>query len=462
MLCVEGELTGDGRMIERNSLRWENLPLPLRYVAEDVGAHDGAQVVGQITEVTRASNGQILGRGTMDMGSEIGREVIRKVGEKLITGVSVDLDDVSFEVRIAAELLDGMDLMEDDPEEPGPETDSEGRVVVAKIKSDDEVRVTTSGRVRAATIVAIPAFATAQIELDPEEEDEEPDSPAAPDEDEDEDEEMASLVASTRIPVDPPVAWFADPGLTGPTPLVVTEDGRVYGHLAEWGTCHVGLAHKGCVTPPHSATGYAYFRTGSVLTAEGREVSTGRITLETRHAVDRMTAAQALAHYENTGRVVADVAAGEDAFGIWVAGALRPGTTPSQVRSLRAAPLSGDWRRVAGNLELVAALAVNVPGFPIPRPAGLVASGVVQSLVASGMLAPRKVQRPGTPGALSIEDLRYLKRLADRERAEEARATLSAAESLALRVRSTTLAMKRSQWGPVRRGLVRPVTIKEG
>jgi hypothetical protein len=128
-----------------------------------------------------------------------------------------------------------------------------------------------------------------------------------------------------------------------------------------------------------------------------------------------------LAHYEHTGRAIADVNAGEDAYGIWVAGALRPGATDDQVRALRGAPLSGDWRKIGSSgLELVAALAVNVPGFPIPRPQGLAAGGAMQALVAAGMLAPapptraaRRTQRK----SLSEEDYAYLKRLADRERA---------------------------------------------
>jgi hypothetical protein len=101
--------------------------------------------------------------------------------------------------------------------------------------------------------------------------------------------------------------------------------------------------------------------------------------------------------------------------------------------------LSGDWRRIGGNLELVAALAVNVPGFPVPRPRGLVASGSMQSLVAAGMLPPRKVKRPGTPGALSLDDLRYLKKLAAREKADEQEkqlAVLDRASDLAARLRS--------------------------
>jgi hypothetical protein len=52
-------------------------------------------------------------------------------------------------------------------------------------------------------------------------------------------------------------------------------------------------------------------------------------------------------------------------FGIWFAGALRPCLAKEDIRALRAAPLSGGWRQIDGNLELVAALTVNVPGFPI-------------------------------------------------------------------------------------------------
>ena len=43
--------------------------------------------------------------------------------------------------------------------------------------------------------------------------------------------------------------------------------------------------------------------------------------------------------------------------------ALRPGLSDEQVRTLRASPLSGDWRYIDGQLELVGALAVNLPGF---------------------------------------------------------------------------------------------------
>jgi hypothetical protein len=429
----EGEMTGDGRMIQANALRWENLPIPFRWVGEDSGFHDGAQVVGRILAVERKGSA-INASGDFDLGSEAGREAARQVGENLVTGVSMDLDDISFEIRVAADLLNGMMA---DPFAPTgeQETDSEGRVTVLEVNADDEVMVTTDARIRAATLVAIPAFEGARITLDS------GSSVPAGSPVEDGEEEVGLALVAGGFPLEPPAAWFSDPHLEVATPLVVTAEGRVYGHLATWGTCHTSFQGQ-CVTPPNSESDYAYFRTGSVMTAEGAEIGVGHITLDTLHAKPGATANAALAHYENTGRAVADITVGEDAVGIWVAGALRPGTTPEQVRVLRASPISGDWRRYGHSLELVAALAVNVPGFPIPRPQGLVASGSMLSLVASGMLAPSKVIPPG-PGSLSTDDLRYLKRLADRERREEeARAAglRDDASALARRVRAGILA----------------------
>lgn len=113
----------------------------------------------------------------------------------------------------------------------------------------------------------------------------------------------------------------------------------------------------------------------------------GQVTLGTGHAPIYASAQAAAAHYDNTGTAVADVRAGSDVYGIWVAGALRPGVTDTQVRALRGAALSGDWRRINGPLRLVGLLAVNVPGFPIPRAAALVASGGPVSLVAANVTA---------------------------------------------------------------------------
>ena len=192
-----------------------------------------------------------------------------------------------------------------------------------------------------------------------------------------------AIVAS--IPQAAPLEWFGDPKLSGPTPVTVTEDGRVFGHAAAWNSCHTGFADT-CVSPPME-NDYGYFTTGEVLTAEGHRVAVGQITLGTSHAATRgLSVARAIDHYGDTGTAVADVTAGTDEHGIWIAGAVRPGANPEHLHALRASALSGDWRRIGGALRMVALLAVNVPGFPIPRVGTALASGKQVSLVASGVV----------------------------------------------------------------------------
>ena len=510
VLAVEGVPTGDGRLMTEGSLRWDT-PLPLRWVREDRGAHDGAQVVGRILSISRVGE-RIEAEGDFDMGSESGREAHRQVSEGLTVGVSVDLDDVDVEMRMPADMVD-----EDMDVDVSADLADDGRVVVQREASDDVMTVITDARVRAATIVDIPAFVEARIEamrstgmrtLDRDER-----TPTAgmaeeaqraldwradghaggeeatvgrarsiaareplaaetirrmhaffarnagyPDLDgfspgDDgypsparvawalwggdagrtwsatlvarmEADDMASvedLTASSAVSR-PPRGWFDDPGLSEPTALTVTEDGRVYGHLAVWGTCHTGIADA-CVTPPRSSSGYAYFRVGAVLCDDGSEVAVGRLTADTTHAGRRLSAVDTAAHYEHSGAAIADVAAGEDAHGIWVAGALRPGVSDEQVAALRASPLSGDWRSIGGSLELVAALAVNSPGFPVPR--ALVASGKTQSLQAAGVFRPSDQ----LVDDLSDADRRLLRAVLDRERRDAALRVRQAADA---------------------------------
>jgi hypothetical protein len=207
--------------------------------------------------------------------------------------------------------------------------------------------------------------------------------------------EVAAAPAWSLVAAAGPVhaaADFQDPGLTEPTRLTVTDDGRVYGHLATWGTCHIGIDGV-CQEPPYSVTNCAYFNTGSVHTDAGY-VAVGPLTMETGHAGMRLGHRAAVAHYDNTGTAVADVAMGQDAIGYWFSGRLRPGTTPEQVYALRAAgAVSGDWRDVGGSLELVAALVVNVPGFPIPVPAVAASGARPVAMVASGVV--RETAKPG-------------------------------------------------------------------
>lgn len=452
VIAREGEMTGDGRLIEAGALRWDDLPIPLRVAFKDVGGHDGAEVCGRIETIERRDGGDIYATGTFDLGSAVGTEAFRQVSERMSNGVSIDTDDVTFRIMARADVPEADDPS---PSEDDAEPDPDGRVKVAAMSSSDELTVIESARLRAATLVAVPAFAAARVYAAGQ-------APSAPepaerDEDVDSEAEMArsagadplsrdSLTAAA-IPTAPPEAWFKDPQLTGPTALVVEDDGRVYGHIAAWGTCHIGQVGK-CVEPPTSPSNYAYFRTGALQTAEGTSVAVGHLTMGTGHAGPRDSASAAAEHYDNTGTVFADVAAGEDAYGIWVAGSLRPGITAEQVRVARSAPISGDWRTIRGSLELVGALAVNVPGFPVPRPQGLLASGRVRSLQASGVVAhddsaaraAHPSNRPIGSDGLTLGDISYLKRLAESERRRDLQRATAADRMRARVERAGTLA----------------------
>lgn len=174
-----------------------------------------------------------------------------------------------------------------------------------------------------------------------------------------------SLTAGAA-PLAPPAAWFNDPGLKGPTKLRIDEDGHVFGHLAQWKVCHVGIGSS-CVMAPKTRSNYQLFRVGTVVCDDGTVAPIGKITLGTGHANERWGIMPSREHYDNTGWAAAVVNVGEDRHGIWVNGALTTTMTPEKVAELRAAALSGDWRSVNGNLELIAALAVNNPGFPVYR-----------------------------------------------------------------------------------------------
>lgn len=192
-----------------------------------------------------------------------------------------------------------------------------------------------------------------------------------------------NLVASANYTFDHTL--FERPELANPrVGIVVDDNDRVYGYLAQWGVCHIGVSGM-CTTAPPSQTEYWYYATGVVDTDKG-EVRVGQITMDTGHAPMKANARVAAAHYDNTGAAVADVAIGEDAFGVWFSGMLRGKVTDEQRHALRASGrISGDWRKIGGNLELVAGLVVNVPGFPIPHAKAGVYNGEQVSLVAAGL-----------------------------------------------------------------------------
>jgi hypothetical protein len=372
-LTVEGIETGDGREFDTNALTWADLPLPLRW--NRVDSHGGearteAVNVGRIDRIWREDSGLIMGEGVLDLGDEDGRNVQRKIKEQMLRGVSVDVDSIKDAdmTLVWPEAPDGADEADE----------------FARMFASPEKVVFHKGRIRAATLVDIPAFAEAYIALL---------------------DEAGAIVAGgqpigslreTRpvrhrtlgvdVQARPTKDWFTNPDLSVPTGITVTPDGRVYGHAALWGTCHIGQAGL-CVTPPQEEA-HPYFMTGAVYTDEGDMVSVGAITLGTGHAPIDLGHRAATEHYDNTGTAVADVAVGNDAHGIWVAGAVRPGTAPERIHELRASgQVSGDWRNIGGKLRLVGLLAVNVPGFPVPKIRAQYTGGHQLALVAAGLPA---------------------------------------------------------------------------
>lgn len=497
VLAVEGIVTGDGREFAPDSLTWADLPVPLRWNVEDSHGgepHTVAVNVGRIDKIWR-DNGKIMGSGVLDLSDDNGRRAYDKLKGEFLRGVSIDADSIS-----------DADVEFVWPEDVNAGTEEAGEDdLFEMLFAQPEKVIFHGGRIRAATLVDIPAFAEAYVALlgndgaivaggqpvtaaelqaltvqemgavgthhtattdmawDAAANEQNLDGPLTVDKakaayawydgSQVQDGELpksaakflhheisadgsvgaANLAAcsaaigalhgargGTNIPdADrrgvydhvaahlrdagqepepfgalhavtagaglwrPPAAWFSDPALSLPTPITVTDEGRIYGHAAQWGSCHIGQEGV-CVQPPHEDE-HPYYRTGEVACADGSRVAVGQITVGTGHAPLHLGAVPAAEHYDNTGAAVADVAVGNDAHGIWVAGCVRPGADPLKVYELQAAgQVSGDWRRIGGQLRLVGLLAVNVPGFPVPKMRARVASGQPQALVAAG------------------------------------------------------------------------------
>lgn len=404
-LVVEGLLTADRRYLELGETTWRETPIPLMFQDQNPDGgmgHDGAWFAGAIESVERdsADPSKIVGHGHLRAGAR-GEEAAQMIRDGL-NGVSIDpsVETVVFDVQ---------------------GTDVTGAPIV--------IQRYRNARIMGATVVNFGAQEAPAIWLDGQEPPERwatahgehlPENGMP----EPEDDDIMLLLASASL-AKPPAAWFetaeqcyealADESgrvlydvdgeeiLVGPfaldavpaerrraCALTVDDDGRVYGHAAAWGTCHIGYPDV-CVTPPESPAGYRHFHTGEREVIGGR-VACGALTIGTGHAGPGLSATAAAAHYDNTGTAVADVRAKDAELGIWCAGALRTTATPDDVRTLMASAPSGDWRRIGGYLECIAVLAVNVPGFPIPRPQAVTAGGVQTSLVAAG-IPPASIHR---------------------------------------------------------------------
>lgn len=380
------EPTGDGRDFTECEWTWRDpatslLPLMLQ-TSTDFG-HFGATLAGFIETIEAGAEGGT--GGTRSAGRFYDSEAGRQFRDMLLGGrrfgVSAD---------------------------PGPGTAAEFHCT--EFEDDgwciDGVTVFTAYEVIGLTGTPFPGFAAAYIMLDngtapaveapvPEATEGEADAP----------EPMAASAGGGElaIPLRPPRRWFEIPepqlGQTGmldvygmpveellvqqedgsyAVPLTILNDGRVFGHLARWGQCHVGRLDT-CVEPPQSLRAYADFHHGVTDLEEGGQLATGNLVMGMDHPDLNLSWVAARDAYAHHGLGWASVRARNGELGCWVSGALRPTLTATQVHVLRQLSLSGDWRSIDGGpLELIGGLAVNVPGFPIAR----------EAIAASGMAAP--------------------------------------------------------------------------
>ena len=430
---IEGQPTSDGRQIQTGALDWRVPPLPLMGLATEThdpmgfDQNDPAVIIGRIDSLER-----VPGQG--------GTQVIQAKGFLLADDNGLyfaDLIESMGRVGVSADVaVEEVDIAVEDVDPDG--------------MSIEMSETLTKGTIMALTVCPMPAFegayivlgdGTTQPETIPQATEPETVTASAPihwmtyEQCEPCDQgDVEVIIAAGQGPVAPPRAWFANPnfqpgdgrlveildrrgrqpvGGKYACPLTITDEGQVYGHIAPWGICHTG--HTGqCILAPKSKVDYAHFKRGQhVVTAEGDKIRVGVITCDTGHAPQHgVSATQAMAHYDNTALAAADVNIGDDEHGIWIAGAMRPDATPEQIRRLRAASISGDWRNMGGNLELVAALAVNQPGFPL----AVVAAGQHDSLVAAGAtvmasLKEETVPADDSPAAQALRAMRSREKL---------------------------------------------------
>lgn len=440
VLWVEGIQTGDGRVIALEAVTWDGLlPCPLQWAPENQGSHDEYVVVGTVETIVREGS-TIRATGTLADDTEYGAQVRDLMDREppLASGCSIVMDDV------AVEYVDNTDGASADSEDGGMiivggaklgvgivlgaaeiewgpklkvrsgwsglgamlaaagEPDPVDAPVDGESASDDYLMRCVRGRLRAVTLVDVPAFVEAFIALDPVETPstgepgEQPPAVAGEKPADGEKPVAAALAASSAVA--PAASWFskAEPDIGDESlieqvndrgevigygvPLTITDDGQVFGHVAFWGACHIGYGST-CVSPPESHDDYALFHLGTVRCDDGVELPVGTLAISTDHPDLLVGWKRAQDAYAHTGLAWADVRAFNGKHGIWVAGALRPEITDAQLRVLRASKLSGDWRQIAGmdGLQMVAVLAVNHPGFPIARRA-LAASGLAPTV----------------------------------------------------------------------------------
>jgi hypothetical protein len=393
VIGLVGQPTSDGRMLAAGiDLTFRAFPLPLMWCKQSKEGHSDSFTVGVI-ESARVEGDRVLASGYM-LNSVEADEAAAQLAHG-VTSPSVDLAAAEWTYTDEnGVVVDEQDLWD-------------------RVDAGLPVLTTfTAAELIGTTLVATAAFGDTAVVLNPDRESRD-----------------VALVAGAAEDFRPRTydhRLFENPNLSGPTLPTMGADGRIYGHLAVFGQCHRSIQTE-CVLVPRSPSGYGHFHTSPALCMDdGSRLPVGRLTVGTGHADPRMAAAPAAAHYDNTGATFALVRVGEDEHGVWFSGVAAPWATPPQIEEGIASPLSGDWRDFGQGLDLVAALAVNTPGFAARgrdddqgRPIALVAS-----------VGPPRLNT-ARRAAMSVEDVKAaVREVLSEQAAADAAARVSAAESV--------------------------------
>jgi len=378
VLVVEGTPTGDGRQFAAGALTWPqlgdtaSLEIPLGWMYER--AHGGMATdkvvnVGRIDTITRVGN-ELHGTGVINLDTEWGRRAAEQMGTRedpgFLAGVSIDADDPEDPQGLNVEyVFPDSCALEEAPDDAGTLLDdNDGPDMACMIP---EMVVYHSGRIRAATLVDIPAYVEARLYLD------QPVPEGTPVEADAVDMPVTASSFTMEIPDLPPAEWFDEPRDEPEIgAITITDEGRIFGYLAPKNVAHRGIRDKR-VTVPMGNVDYGIWMNRVTLADDGRgsytRVATGPITMDCGHATasPHVVGAARRERYDNSCSIVATVRVGENSRGVWISGAVLPDVTPDQVRRMMACQLSGDWgphREKPGKRELAGALLVPVPGFP--------------------------------------------------------------------------------------------------
>lgn len=312
------------------------LPMPLKWQPRAVPGHDESVTVGVIEKLDMRPEG-IFGLGYLmddsphlaDVEREIEHQVTRPSAELGVrSAVLADAGGNPITPETAAQMMDG------------------GAQIIERW---DGVEMMS------ASLVSVPEFRDTWITVA----DGEPATDMSP--------QMALVAAAknARIvePARYPAEFFERPVLDSTPPVHVTAQGRVQGYLALHNSTHRGSPDIPR-TPYRSHNGYADFHQSTADLDNGEQLAVGRLTVGGGHGPVGKGARAALAHYDDVSTCWAYVRAWDDEHGILVSGAIHFAADEDMVRLALGTPHSGHWERVAGGKpELIAAHAVNSPGF---------------------------------------------------------------------------------------------------